>query len=454
MKTLHDIEQKQGVGPPAPTSLHSQDTVQEASGPPAQIFPQPPQRPPRPRRNRWVVIGAVVLALALMLSLGVFLIPGLLQRPSSPGTPTATPPAATAPTTPVPTTPGADVTPTPPPGVTPGHHAGPPGISDPAYWDPILGTKPGVNKVESVSFANIMDTPALQALVKVRHTGTDALLDVYVFTNITNAHPKQLFKLAGLVKGDARISGYSTIMTAEVDPNSALNKDKLYARLTPDLFREFDWSDGAGTFVQVAFPGLYPDLTRYQAEQDQRSVNAGQDTWKYNAAQVARNLAIKLLKWSDKAQTIVLSGAGPKDVNAVVQVRSTGPDHPTIKVTLSRLEGNTTNIWEAIAVADGSVMSITSPQKWDILTSPVAVKGTGSAFEGDVGTVYVLDHLYAAIGHAKGVPANNGKTTFTATVPYSASFHGVQEGVLAYYTDSQADGAIAGVVMLKVLIAA
>jgi Immunoglobulin-like domain of bacterial spore germination len=99
-------------------------------------------------------------------------------------------------------------------------------------------------------------------------------------------------------------------------------------------------------------------------------------------------------------------------------------------------------------------MSITSPQRWDILTSPVTVKGTGSAFEGDVGTLYVLDHLYTAIGHAKGVPANNGKTTFMATVPYTASFHGTQEGVLAYYTYSQADGAIASVVMLKVLVAA
>src|SRR5215469_925167 len=78
MKTLHDIEQEQGVGPPAPTSLHSQDIVQEASRPPAQIFLQPPQRPPRQRRNRWVVIGAVVLALALVLSLGVLLVPGLL----------------------------------------------------------------------------------------------------------------------------------------------------------------------------------------------------------------------------------------------------------------------------------------------------------------------------------------------------------------------------------------
>ena len=222
-----------------------------------------------------------------------------------------------------------------------------------------------------------------------------------------------------------------------------------------DLFREFQWSAGAGTFVQVAFPGIYPDLTRYQAETDQALVSFGEDKRKNDAAKVAQNLAVNLLKWSPSSQATILSGGGAQDVDAVVQVRSASVAHPAINVTLSRLEGNLHNMWVAIAVADGSFMSITSPHKWDRLTSPVNVRGTGSAFEGDVGTVYVLDHLYNDIGHARGIPANGGKTTFTATVPYSASFHhGAQEGVLAFYTYSAADGSIAGVVMMKVLVGA
>lgn len=89
------------------------------------------------------------------------------------------------------------------------------------------------------------------------------------------------------------------------------------------------------------------------------------------------------------------------------------------------------------------------------MCSAARVKGTGSAFEGDVGTVYVLDHLYNDIGHARGVPASNGKTTFTVTIPYSVTFHaGAQESLLAYYTYSQADGAIAGAVIEKVLLSA
>jgi hypothetical protein len=285
--------------------------------------------------------------------------------------------------------------------------------------------------------------------------GGPVFRSVFVFDNITASKPTLLFSVKHLLHGNAQISGYSTIMTSEVDVNSSINKDKLEAQLTTDLFREFQWSEGAGAFVQLAFPGLYPDLTRYQAEADQARVNQGQDSWKNDPTKVAQNMAVKLLKWSANTQTKVLSGGGPRDVDAVVQVQSTGPDHPTIKVTLSRLEGNANNIWEVIAVADGSLMSITSPHKWDRLSSPVTVKGTGSAFEGDVGTVFVLDHLYNDIGHAKGIPANNGKTTFTTTVTYDATFHGgTQEGVLAYYTYSQADGAISAVVMQKVMLSA
>lgn len=345
----------------------------------------------------------------------------------------------------------------PAPGVALGPLPGPDKLKNPAYWTPFVSSPPNIRVADQVIFGNLLGKPTLQATVVAREIlgGGPVFRSIYVFDNITAPQPKLLFKIEHLRHGDAQISGYSSIMTAEVDLNSTINTGKADADVTPDLFREFQWSAGAGTFVQTTFPGIYPDLTRYQAETDQRLVSSGQDTWKNNAAKVAQNLAVKLLKWSPSSQATIQSGGGAQDVDAVVQVRSTAPDHPTINVTLSRLEGNTHNMWVAIAVADGSYMSITSPQKWDRLTSPVTVKGTGGAFEGDVGTVYVLDHLYNDIGHAKGIPASSGKTTFTATIPYSASFHGgAQEGVLAYYTYSQADGSIAGVVIQKVLLSA
>ena len=460
MKTFHDIEQERGMGPPASTSLHSQDTVQEASEPPVRIFPQPPQQPPRPRGNRWVVIGAVVLALALMLSLGVLLIPGLLQRPASQGSPAATPPAATVPTTPAPTTPGPEVTPTLPPGVTPGPQTGPSGVSDPAYWDPLLSTKPGVNKVESVSFANIMGTPVLQALVTVRYTGTDARLDVYVFTNITSAHPRQLFKLTGLVKGDARISGYNTVMTAEVDKNSTLNAGKAASAMTLDLFREFAWSGEEDTLVQVAFPGLFPDLTRYQAEADQARINQGQDTWKNDPQKVARALVSQFFDWQRLSSTTLLGGGGPRDISATVRVQETPvqgaqSQGPSIIVTLSRLEGNTHNFWVVIAVEDATVLTLTNIDARQLITSPVTLEGTGAAFEAVIGRAVVYDHLYTDIGHAQ-VTGNTGmgKANYSTKVIYTSSFRtGVQEGIVAVFEDNGGiSSEIYSAVMVKVLL--
>lgn len=204
--------------------------------------------------------------LALVLTFSAILFVQHLKPTATQATPTPISPAATA-------TPGLDVTVTPSPGVTLGPQPGPTNINSLAYWDAILGTQSGVNKVECVSFANMMDTSTLQALVTVRYTGADTKLDMYVFTNITKAKPTQIFQLDGLMKGQAKISSYSTVMTAEVDKNSTLNSAKVASTMVPDLFREFTWAQGAGTFVQVSFPGLFLDLTRWQAELDQANVS-------------------------------------------------------------------------------------------------------------------------------------------------------------------------------------
>ena len=100
-----------------------------------------------------------------------------------------------------------------------------------------------------------------------------------------------------------------------------------------------------GKLVQVAFPGIFPNLTRYQAEADQARVNQGKNTWKNDAAQVAKALAVESFKWTRTVTTKVLSGGGPQDVYATVQVQEPpvtgGPKlSPTAYVTLSRLEGN------------------------------------------------------------------------------------------------------------------
>jgi hypothetical protein len=91
----------------------------------------------------------------------------------------------------------------------------------------------------------------------------------------------------------------------------------------------------------------------------------------------------QLLKWSPNAKASVVSGGGPQDVDAVVQVNSPNPGGMSINVTLSRLEGNTSNMWVVVCVTSGNgVLTINTPVKGDRLTSPTTITGTGSAFEG------------------------------------------------------------------------
>jgi Immunoglobulin-like domain of bacterial spore germination len=333
---------------------------------------------------------------------------------------------------------------------------GPDQAQQPAYWVPIIGVDKSLASVGTVSFANMKGNPTLQALVPVYHTDGSRIVDIYVYDQITSAQPVLLFKLQGLYRGGAIISGYSTILTAQVDPNSSVNKGKSGDQLTTDLYREFKWSDGAGIFVPTAFPGIFPDLTRYQAEMDQNAVKTGQDPWKNNPAQVAQRMAAQLLKWSPNAPASVVSGGGAQDVDAVVQVKSANPGGLSITVTLSRLEGNTSNMWVVIGVTSSNgLLTINTPVKGDRLTSPTTITGTGSAFEGVIGQAFVLDHLYAAIGQAQVVGASMGKTTYSTTIAYTSSFQGgTQEGIVVVYMYSQADGSIATAAMQKVMLSA
>jgi hypothetical protein len=177
-----------------------------------------------------------------------------------------------------------------------------------SYWNRFILPTSGVFSVESVSCANIIGNPSLQALATVRHKDIGTPLDIYVFNNITDATPKRVFQMFGLVQGEAKISGYNTVLTAQADELSALNVGKPVSAMAADLFREFKWSVNTNMLVQTVFPGVFPDLTRYQAEADQAQVNQGHQPWKLSVTMVANVLAVSLLNWSTSSSTTLLSG--------------------------------------------------------------------------------------------------------------------------------------------------
>jgi hypothetical protein len=274
---------------------------------------------------------------------------------------------------------------------------------------------------------------------------------LYVY-DLTEARPVQLFSME---TSDARISGASTIITADIDPNSSINKGK--SKQTPDLFREFAWNGKA--FVQVAFSGMYPDLTRWQADDDQALVNKGQDTWKRDAVKTAGQFVAQFLPSpaSSPPKLQLVFGGGAKDPQAFVNVTFPAPGGGTpriTRITLSRLAWGANSIWEVTAV-QADWMSISSPQSGQstYINTPVTVSGSGPTFEGQIGVAQVLDHLYQQISWTPVMAPSGGKSQpFTVTFPYTSSFKtGAQEGIVILRHTGGASFDY-GVVMVKVLV--
>ncbi len=333
----------------------------------------------------------------------------------------------------------------------------PAAVQSAAHWETIVATSAS-QKVEGVLCGYLTGAPTLQAVVKVRYGGTDGLLDIDVYTNIADTTTSRIFRLKGLPHGNVGISDYNTLLTAEIDPMPSQNAAAPATPAQQDLYREFKWSDGAGTLVQVAFPGLYPDLTRYQAEYEQNQVNTGQgfQQWRLSAVTTAQNFAEYVLGWNPNTPTTVLSGGGTHDVRAEILVKNPSAGSATIKLSLTRLELNTNGgIWEVTDVATNG-MALTSPQSAQQLTSPVQVKGIiNPAFAGKPNTITILDHDRTEIGQA-AIPqaSGTGKPIIATSIPYSSSFQGeIQEGIIVLYTYT-GNHIIAGIVMVKVLLSA
>jgi hypothetical protein len=408
---------------------------------PKQEFWQPymmqPQQPPkRNKRNigMFIIIGCG--ALVLLIIIGAVIARVVSNSPSS---------SATV---------GQRLAVVTPEGIKLGPQPCPSAAQSGAYWETIMGSN-ATQKVEGVLCGYLIGVPSLQAVVKVRYGGTDGLLDIDVYTNITSAHPTRIFLLQGLSHGDVGISNYNTLLTREIELKPGQQAGVPSTQAQQDLYREFKWSDSAGMLVQIAFPGFYPDLTRYQAEFVQGEVNTGQgfQQWRLSAVTTAQNFAEFVLGWDPNAPTTVQRGGGTHDAKALILVKNPSAGNATIKLSLSRLELNTNGgIWEVTGVAtDG--MTITSPQDAQQLTSPVRLTGVDKAFTGKPTTIKVFDHDLTEIGQvAVNQPGSSGKPNFSTSISYSSSFQGkTQEGIIALFAYT-GNHVIVGAVMVKVLL--
>lgn len=314
------------------------------------------------------------------------------------------------------------------------------------YWSAVVGIQREQNNIAKVSCGHLEGNDTLQALVEVDYNGASGgVKDIYVYDQITGPAPTKILELKALYQGDARISGYNTVITREVDWNSSINKGQSSDSVQPDLYREFKWAPGANGMLPVAFRGFYPDLTRYQAETDQQQVSRGREQWKLDPRQVAQHMASNLLNWSGASQARILKQQG---IDATVSLKNAGQDGGTITVTLSRLEGRSDGIW-LVTQVDSDALLITQPTPLDHLARNFTLTGKGP--NGVSGQVKVFDHLYSEIGSASTTSAGNSSTTFHATISYTPTFDkGSEDGILALFV--RKGNAIQEAVMFKALL--
>jgi hypothetical protein len=318
-------------------------------------------------------------------------------------------------------------------------------------WDSLIGTHANVNKVQKVTCGNLEGNGSLQALVNVRYYTPDAKLDFYVYDNLS-ATPAQRFKVQGLVGGDTQISPTGTITTAEIGIHGL-------SSAAPDLFKEYKWN--GTTFIQVIFPGLYPDVTHYQAEKSHalyvsQGGASGNESWRTSGVDVAGHLAFSVFRWPNVTKSVVHNN--PLVDPIIVQITNNGPGGGGFIATLYHLDRVSTNILEITSVTstNGSV-SLTNPTVGTQVTSPVSVQGNYVASGSILGRVVLYDNTYVTVGDTGALHSSltAGSASFSVAIPYTLSASGVQEGVIAFFVTTQNNTALINqAVMMKVFLSA
>lgn len=393
--------------------------------------------------------GAIMLFCSLLLLLSACT--SFFSTPSQSGTPTTGLTSATASATAVTSPTVTAVLPT----ITL-QVAGCPTLS--INWDSLVGTHAGVDKVQKVICGSLTGAGTLDALVGVRYYSPDARLDYYVYGNL-GATPSQLFSRQGLLNGDALISSAGTIETAEINPNDAIKG-------LVDLFKEYQWN--GATFGQVLFPGMYPDVTRYQADQAQALVKQeiaalqpGQsqaqiaDAWRLAPGSLVTRLAKNIFHWTNFSVALPLH-SGLLTILPITVTNLAAGGGGFIAV-VHHLNENPTNIFEIEQVSsiNGSA-GLNSPVAYARLSSPVSVSGSSQASGSILGQAVLYDDTYTIVGDSGSIrsPASSGYVQFTVSISYHLA-PGLQEGVVAFFPTAQSNIALSNqAILVKVFLSA
>jgi hypothetical protein len=319
-------------------------------------------------------------------------------------------------------------------------------------WDSLVGTRANVNKVQKVICGNLEGNGATTALVIARYYTPDAKMNFYVYDNLSGT-PTRRFAEQGLIQGDALIGPSDTIMTAQL-----ISPDPI----PPNVYKEYQWNAATGSFAQIFFNGMYPDITHYQAEQSQAlasstSVNIAQaNSWRTSASTILKKLAADIFHWTTTT-TQNVSFNSNKNLY-IVDVLNQGPGAGGFVSQLLHLDNVASNVFEVISLAplDGNT-HLSSPASGVQLTSPASVSGVSQASGSILGEVLIYDDTFVIVGDSGDIhsPITSGYVNFTQSIKYHLDNPGVQEGLVAFFSTNQNNAQLTNqVAMVKVFLSA
>ncbi|QBD82579.1 hypothetical protein EPA93_44075 [Ktedonosporobacter rubrisoli] len=283
----------------------------------------------------------------------------------------------------------------------------------------IVQFHPQDQEISGIQFINEITGATPSVLVQVTDKGPQQRLDVYVYgcnTQQSKTALTLLFKMQGLIQGSASMSQAHTLSISQLDTTLPQSEEVLMQPLQQNIYREYIWHNGM--FIQTEFPGLYPVLSRSEAEALQDQANNGQNLPWSDPLITAEQMAKDIFHWP---------GHDPQDRvqdnnGSIAHVFLFQPElQMKVRVTLERLiQHGRQGLWFVTDAQTAGILldKAALPLPAD---SPITLKGAMSQPAGQMSIqlfTHTLTPLHVLNNGAPGVQANGN---FTGIIPYTTT---------------------------------
>lgn len=138
------------------------------------------------------------------------------------------------------------------------------------------------------------------------------------------------------------------------------------------------------------FPAVWPVGDAGEARALQQSVDGGEEPWRLDPVETARQYARQLASWEIRVESSDRRGSPEQGWTATVAFQpligeNEPPDFPGPRheLTLVGLQGAEDPVWFVTGLQSDEI-TIESPEHGDVVTSPLGLSGRGRAYEGTI----------------------------------------------------------------------